>query len=93
MVFIRTSPFRQDRQYSRFINVPLRRPTADTACIVDAALAGLQVHQDEPDWRDGRGKNRGRLMSSQNHLNQRFGLGTVQFASAGLLAHGHSLKT
>lgn len=107
MVFIRTSPFRQDPQYSRSINVPLRRPTADTACIVDAALAGLrtiyrpainyakagvmlldlqsdQVQQGELDWQDDRAKDRGRLMSSLDDLNQRFGRGTVQLASAGL---------
>lgn len=43
MVFIRTSPFRQDPQYSRSITVPLRRPSADTAVIVSAALAGLRA--------------------------------------------------
>lgn len=107
MVFIRTSPFRQDPQYSRSINVPLRRPTADTACMVDAALAGLRaiyrpgfsyakagvmlldlqsdrVQQGELDWQDDSAKDRGRLMSSLDDLNQRFGRGTVQLASAGL---------
>ena len=43
MVFIRTSPFRQDAQYSRSNTVPLRRPSADTAVIVAAALAGLRA--------------------------------------------------
>lgn len=44
LVFIRTSPFRaQDRQYSRSVVVPLRRPTDDTAAISQAALAGLQA--------------------------------------------------
>ena len=43
MVFIRTSPFRKDPQYSRSIVVPLLRPTADSALIVAAALAGLRV--------------------------------------------------
>ena len=43
MVFIRTSPFRSDLQYSRSIVVPLRRPTADTAQIVQSALQGLQA--------------------------------------------------
>lgn len=33
MVFIRTSPFRKDPQYSRSTTVPLRRPSADTALI------------------------------------------------------------
>ena len=42
MCFIRTSPFRQDAQYSRSVCMPLRRPTADTATLVTAALAGLR---------------------------------------------------
>lgn len=41
LVFIRTSPFRNDKQYSRSMLVPLRRPTSDTAHLVDAALKGL----------------------------------------------------
>lgn len=43
MVFIRTSPFRKDSQYSRSIVVPLRRPSADTGAIVQAAVMGLQA--------------------------------------------------
>jgi DNA polymerase V len=43
MVFIRTSPFRSDPQYSRSMVVPLRRPTADTAALISAALMGLQA--------------------------------------------------
>ena len=43
LVFIRTSPFRKDPQYSRSTTVPLRRPSADTAVIVSAALAGLRA--------------------------------------------------
>ena len=44
LVFIGTSPFRKkDAQYSRSIVVPLRRPCADTAAIVGAALAGLRA--------------------------------------------------
>jgi hypothetical protein len=43
LCFIRTSPFRHDEQYSRSITVPLRRPSADTAVIVEAALAGLRA--------------------------------------------------
>lgn len=43
LVFIRTSPFRLDQQYSRSMSVPLRQPTADTALIVKSALLGLQV--------------------------------------------------
>jgi DNA polymerase V len=41
LTFVRTSPFRDDPQYSRSIVVPLRRPTSDTSRIVEAALAGL----------------------------------------------------
>jgi DNA polymerase V len=43
LVFIRTSPFRPEAQYSRSISVPLRRPTADTPLIVKSALLGLQA--------------------------------------------------
>lgn len=43
LCFIRTSPFRQDAQFSRTTTVPLRRPSADTAAIVAAALAGLRA--------------------------------------------------
>ena len=43
MVFIRTSPFCKDPQYSRSIVVPLLRPTADSALIVAAPLAGLHA--------------------------------------------------
>ena len=43
MAFIRTSPFRKDAQYSRSTTVPLRRPSADTAVIVAAALSGLRA--------------------------------------------------
>lgn len=42
LVFIRTSPFRREAQYSRSTSVPLRRPSADTAVIVTAALSGLK---------------------------------------------------
>lgn len=42
MVFVRTSPFRKkDAQYSRSVVIPLRRPCADTAAIVRAAIDGL----------------------------------------------------
>jgi DNA polymerase V len=44
LVFIRTSPFRkQDKQYSRSVVVPLRRPTADTGLVCQAAIAGLRA--------------------------------------------------
>lgn len=43
MVFIRTSPFRKEPQFSRCMTVPLRRPSADTGVIVSAALAGLSA--------------------------------------------------
>lgn len=42
LVFIRTSPFRPDAQYSRTASQPLRYPSADTAVLVAAALAGLR---------------------------------------------------
>ena len=43
LVFIRTSPFRPETQYSRSTTVPLRRPSADSTVLVTAALAGLQA--------------------------------------------------
>ena len=43
MVFIRTSPFRKDPQYSRSIVVPLRCPTADTGAIVQATVLALRA--------------------------------------------------
>ncbi len=42
LVFIRTSPWRADPQYSRSVVVPLRRLTSDTGLIVQAAMDGLQ---------------------------------------------------
>jgi DNA polymerase V len=42
MLFIRTSPFRKDQQYSRSTVVPLRRPSSDTGVLIVSALAGLQ---------------------------------------------------
>ncbi|MBU2286880.1 MAG: Y-family DNA polymerase [Gammaproteobacteria bacterium] len=44
LAFIHTSPFRrQDKQYSRSVTVPLRRPTADTSLIVQAAVAAVKA--------------------------------------------------
>jgi DNA polymerase V len=43
MVFVRTSPFRQDAQYSRSVVVPMVRPAADTGAIVRAAVLGLRA--------------------------------------------------
>ncbi|MBX9873129.1 MAG: DUF4113 domain-containing protein [Burkholderiaceae bacterium] len=43
LTFVRTSPFRPDKQYSRSIIVPLLRPTADTAALVEGALMGLRT--------------------------------------------------
>lgn len=43
LVFIRTSPFRPEAQYSRSVVVPLRRPTADTGDLVTAAVMGLSA--------------------------------------------------
>ncbi len=43
LTFVHTSPFRkQDKQYSRSIVVPLRRPTSDTGLLVAAAVAGMK---------------------------------------------------
>jgi DNA polymerase V len=42
MVYIRTSPFRKEPQYSRATVVPLRRPTSDTGDLVSAAVLGLR---------------------------------------------------
>lgn len=41
LVFVHTSPFRPGPQYHSSVVVPLRRPSADTALIVHAAVAGL----------------------------------------------------
>ena len=109
LVFVRTSPFRQEPQYSRSITVPLRRPSADTGILVNAALSGLEriflpgfnyakagvmllelrpdSHQQvelalEDD--EGQELERGRLMTSLDELNGRFGRGTVLMGSAGL---------
>jgi DNA polymerase V len=107
LCFIRTSPFRQDAQYSRSITVPLRSPSADTAVIVAAALNGLTaiyrrgfkmakagvmllelqpdtVQQKELALEDDDVVDRGRLMTTLDGLNQRYGRGTVLMASAGL---------
>lgn len=108
LVFIRTSPFRQDLQYSRSITVPLRRPSADTGVLVNAALSGLarifkadikfakagvMLLSLQPDTHqqtelaledDGSDLERGKLMTSLDELNGRFGRGTVLMGSAGL---------
>jgi DNA polymerase V len=108
LVFIRTSPFRKDPQYSGTRVVPFRRPTSDTAHIVAAALAGLATIyrpgfklakagvmlmelqsdsvqlQSELDLEGDVGRDRGRLMSTLDELNLRYGKGSVLMASAGL---------
>lgn len=107
MVFVRTSPFRKkDAQYSRSVVIPLRRPCADTAAIVRAAIDGLHgiykpgfnfakagvmlmdlqptaegqlelhLESDEP------ARDRDRLMSAVDVVNDRFGKGTVRIGSA-----------
>lgn len=44
LVFIHTSPFRQqDKQYSRSVTVPLRRPTADSGLLAASAILGLKA--------------------------------------------------
>lgn len=46
LVFAHTSPFRPGPRLSRSIVVPLRRPTAQTAHLVQAAVAGMrQIYQ------------------------------------------------
>jgi DNA polymerase V len=105
-VFIRTSPFRDEAQYAKSTLVPLRRPTADTALLIDAALKGLQfvfrqgykyakagivlmdlcsndVRQQELDLEPEPSKDRSKLMTSMDVLNERFGRNTVFMASAG----------
>ena len=109
LIFVRTSPFRQEPQYSRSITVPLRRPSADTGILVNAALSGLEriflpkfnyakagvmllelrpnsQQQTELALEDDEqvDSERGRLMTSLDELNQRFGRGTVLMGSAGL---------
>ena len=107
LCFIRTSPFRDDPQYSRSITVPLRRPSADTAVIVSAAVNGLRliyrpgfklakagvmlmdlqpdsVQQGELALEDDDVHSTSGLMAALDGLNQRYGRGTVQMASAGL---------
>ncbi|WP_295850301.1 Y-family DNA polymerase [uncultured Xylophilus sp.] len=43
LTFVHTSPHRrEDPQYSRSVVVPLRRPTADTGLLVQAAVAGMR---------------------------------------------------
>jgi DNA polymerase V len=107
LVFIHTSPFRQDPQYSRSMTVPLVRPTADTAFIVAAVISGLRaiyksgfkyakagvmllelqsdsVEQSELDFGESNCRDRGKLMSTLDTLNHRYGKGSVHMASAGL---------
>jgi len=44
LTFIHTSPFRkQDRQYSRSITVPLRKPSCDSAALTATAVRGLRA--------------------------------------------------
>ncbi|WP_338139927.1 Y-family DNA polymerase [Roseateles saccharophilus] len=107
MVFVRTSPFRKkDAQYSRSVVIPLRRPCADTAAIVRAAIDGLHgiykpgfnfakagvmlmdlqpaaegqleldLESDEP------ARDRDRLMTAVDVVNDKFGKGTLRIGSA-----------
>lgn len=43
MVFAHTSPFRPGPRWSQSLVVPLRRPTADTRLIVDAAVVAMRM--------------------------------------------------
>ena len=46
-VFAHSSPFRPPPQFSRGVVVPLRRPTADTSILVQAARAGVRrIYED-----------------------------------------------
>lgn len=106
LVFVRTSPFRQEPQYSRSMVMPLRRPTADTGLITQSALLGLSqiyrsgfnyakagvmlmdlqrdgIVQQELDLEPEEPKDRSALMSAVDVLNERYGRGTVELASAG----------
>ena len=106
LVFIRTSPFRDDKQFSESVVVPLRRPSADTAVLVEAVITGLRaiyrpgykfakagvmllelqpagVVQQELDLEQDQIEDRSRLMQALDHLNRRYGRGTVLMASAG----------
>lgn len=42
IVFAHTSPFRPGPRFARSVVVPLRRPTSDTALLVQAAVAGIR---------------------------------------------------
>jgi DNA polymerase V len=42
LVFAHTSPFRSGPRFARSVVVPLRRPTSDTALLVQAAVAGVR---------------------------------------------------
>ena len=115
LCFIRTSPFRPDKQYGRSVIVPLLRPSADTRALVFSALSGLeaiyrpgyryakagvmllelqadttiqgeldlQPHGTVEDVNFNRSASQA-LMSTLDGLNDRYGRGTVQLASAGL---------
>lgn len=110
LVFIHTNPFRRsERQYARSATLPLRRPTGESAAIVQAALRGLRgiwkpgyrIHKagvillDLQDAAIAQGELRleegdapsaagARLMAAMDRLNDRYGRGTVQIASAGM---------
>lgn len=44
LCFIRTCPSRrEDKQYSRSVTVPLRRPTVDTAALVQVTVHGAKA--------------------------------------------------
>jgi DNA polymerase V len=43
LTFVHTSPHKTGPQYSRAVTMPLRRPTADSAQLVNAAIRGLRA--------------------------------------------------
>jgi len=106
LVFLHTSPFRKnDRQYSRSVTVPLRKPTADTNLLAKSAIAGLgaiyrpgynfakagvilvdlvdAAHEQHELDLDAPPDDRTTLMGTIDHINRRFGRGTVFAGSAG----------
>lgn len=106
LVFVRTSPFRPEPQYSRSVVVPMRRPTSNTGELVASALRGLRAiyrpgfklskagvmllelqdsarEQLELNLELDKTKDRSKLMVTLDVVNQRFGKGVLQMASAG----------
>jgi DNA polymerase V len=108
LVFIHTNPFRRsEKQYVQSATLRLRRPTSDTAAIVQRALDGLRqvwrpgfrihkagvilldlrpasLEQCELALEDETAPRSRQLGVALDRLNDRYGRGTLQVASAGL---------